>query len=103
MHTTTTNDMRTGDKWKAFLRRYRLRNIVDTPDGWAVDSDSGARYHVRSTADIERHSGSMVFRMSCDCPARQQCRHITAVLNMREAEARVTRDYDALEIIERSE
>jgi len=45
----------------------------------------------------------MYFTMSCTCPAKKQCRHITAVINMREAEARMDEDDDAIEVVERTE
>ncbi|MDX9780903.1 MAG: hypothetical protein RBT66_07685 [bacterium] len=97
-----TTEKRKGDSWDAFLKRYRLTNIIDTDRGWDVVSQSGSTYHVRSHTRLDE-MGSMYFTMSCTCPAKKQCRHITAVINMREAEARMDEDDDAIEVVERTE
>jgi hypothetical protein len=94
---------RSGDSWNGLLKRYRITEIVDESGGWAITSKSGNTYHVKSTAYIDRESGSMGFRMSCTCPARKRCRHIDAVMDMRHAEAMAAEDCDATEIIERTD
>lgn len=37
------------------------------------------------------------------CPVRTRCRHISAVMDMRHAEAMVDEDHDGTEVIERTE
>ncbi len=100
------NPMRTGESWQKFLERNRLTNICDENGGWRVDSASGGVYHVKSVSYIDRESGSLGFRMTCDCPARKRCRHIGAVMDMRYAEelaAAQAGDVDGIEILERME
>lgn len=99
------NPMRSGASWDGLLARHRLVGICDSRDGWTVQSASGGTYHVRSIMGVDRESGAYTFRMTCDCPARKQCRHIDAVMDMRHAEelaAARCGDPDGIEIIERT-
>lgn len=98
------NERRSGESWGAFMKQYRLRGIADREDGgWDVTSTSEQTYIVRSVPRIDRGSGSMYFETTCTCPARKRCRHIEAVLNMREAEASADEDSDGMEMVERTE
>lgn len=97
-----TTEKRKGDSWDEFLKRYRITDIRDTDTGWDVVSESGSTYHVRSRTRLDE-MGSMYFTMSCSCAGCKQCRHITAVMNMRHAEACMDEDYDGMEVIERTE
>ena len=97
---------RDGGSWSKFLAEYRLKDICNERGGWRVESSSGSTYHVRSQSYIDRESGGMGFRMTCDCPARKRCRHIDAVEQMRYAEelaAAQAGDVDGMEILERTE
>jgi hypothetical protein len=99
------NSMRTGDSWANFLARYKLKNICDEGNGWRVESASGSTYHVASKTFLDE-MGCMEFRMTCDCPARKQCRHISAVMDMRHAEelaAAADGDPDGIEMLERTQ
>ena len=96
---------REGEGWRDLLARYRIKDIHNEDDGWRVESTSGKTYHLRSQTSIDRESGAMMFRMTCDCPAWKQCRHIDAVLDMRYAEelaAAQDGDVDGMEIMERT-
>ena len=103
MKEVSTADLRKGESWEAFLQRYRIRGIEGEGLPCTVVSESGGRYTVDRTADVDRYDGGMIFRWRCNCPAKKRCRHIDAVENALHAEAIAREDYDALEIIERGE
>ena len=97
---TQTNPHRTGPSWAAFLKKYRILDIIDEAGGHAVQSTSGNTYHVTSQTTLDE-MGSMYFTTKCTCPARKRCRHVDAVLDMQHAEAIADGDHDALDILER--
>jgi hypothetical protein len=101
MNATENEQRRTGAEWEAFLAKYRICGIVESGDGYDVESTSGHTYHVHNEARIARDSGSMYFTWHCNCPARKRCRHIDAVVQLRWAEAAADGDYDGMDIMER--
>ncbi len=101
MNASENKLQRTGPSWDALLKQFRIRGIVDSGDGYDVESTSGSTYHVHNEPRIDRSSGSMYFTWHCDCPARKRCRHVDAVVQMRWAEAQADGDFDAMDIMER--
>jgi len=99
MNENETN--RTGASWDALLKQHRIRGIVESGDGYDVESTSESTYHVHSETRIERGTGSIYFTWHCNCPARKRCRHIDAVVQMRWAEAAADEGYDGMDIMER--
>jgi hypothetical protein len=106
--TIERTEYRTGTEWMTFLAKYRIRNITDAADGWTINSQSGAVYHVTRTMHSTRDDGGYSFRFNCNCPARKRCRHIDAVEQMLHAEAHADiaagddGGIDDMEILERS-
>mgnify|MGYP006417927313 CR=1 FL=1 len=87
---------------KEFLNTHRLTRI--TGDGpYTVGSESGQTYHVSLHWRSDRYTGGMYANWSCNCAARKTCRHISAVIDMRWAEAAAVGDYDGMDIMEREE
>ena len=103
MNATENQTTRSGAEWDAFLAKYRIRGIVEGGDGYDVESTSGHTYHVHSDVRVSRDDGGVSFTWHCTCPARKTCRHITAVVQLRWAEAAAVGDYDGMDVMEREE
>lgn len=102
MSENETHADRSGASWEEFLKRYRLKNIDETGGNYRVLSQTGQTYVVANKTCLDE-CGSMFFRWNCTCPARKQCRHIDAVINMRWAEAIAAEDYDGMDVMEKEE
>ena len=103
MNHTIERDHRMADPgFKEFLGSRRLTSITgESP--YMVGSQSGQSYAVDLTWHINRDTGSMYGTWHCSCQAREVCRHITAVVDMRWAEAAAANDYDGMDAMEREE
>ena len=83
-----------------FLSARRLTSITGNSP-YTVGSQSGQIYAVDLTWQTDRYSGSMEGTWHCSCPARDACRHIAAVVDMRWAEAAAANDYNGMDVMER--
>jgi hypothetical protein len=103
MNHTIERDHRMADLgFLAFLDSRRLTSITGGSP-YMVGSQSGQSYAVDLTWHTNRDTVSMYATWHCSCQARGVCRHITAVVDMRWAEAAAAYDYDGMDAMKREE
>ena len=97
---TPSTDRMDNPEFQAFLKARRIVSI--TGDGpYIIESQSGATYRADLVWGVDRYSGSLEGKWNCNCPARQTCRHIDAIVDMRWAEAKAAEEFDFMDAMER--